>query len=78
MDYSQQELSALANRLADKIQFRRPSIGTHTDYVLGKRGKVPACKSSRLSTPLSMSSQSKDQLSSIIAVTSRKAAVTPP
>lgn len=40
MDYSQQELSALANRLADKIQFRRPSIGTHTDYVLGKRGKL--------------------------------------
>lgn len=40
MDYSQQELSSLANRLADKIQFRRPSIGTHTDYVLGKRGKL--------------------------------------
>lgn len=40
MEYSQQELSALANRLADKIQFRRPSIGTHTDYVLGKRGKL--------------------------------------
>ena len=40
MGYSQQELSSLANRLADKIQFRRPSIGTHTDYVLGKRGKL--------------------------------------
>lgn len=40
MDYSQQELSSLANRLADKIQFRRPSIGTHIDYVLGKRGKL--------------------------------------
>ena len=40
MEYSQQELSSLANRLADKIQFRRPSIGTHTDYVLGKRGKL--------------------------------------
>ena len=40
MDYSQQELSSLANRMADKIQFRRPSIGTHTDYVLGKRGKL--------------------------------------
>lgn len=40
MEYSQQDLSALANRLADKIQFRRPSIGTHTDYVLGKRGKL--------------------------------------
>ncbi|KAB7442366.1 phage portal protein, partial [Bifidobacterium longum] len=40
MEYSQQELSALANRLADKIQFRRPSSGTHTDYVLGKRGKL--------------------------------------
>ena len=26
--------------MADKIQFRRPSIGTHTDYVLGKRGKL--------------------------------------
>lgn len=26
MDYSQQKLSSLANRMADKIQFRRPSI----------------------------------------------------
>ncbi|PLS26030.1 phage portal protein [Bifidobacterium parmae] len=36
----QAQLVALANRMADKIQYRRPAIAKHTDYVRGVRGRL--------------------------------------
>lgn len=37
---TQEQVNAVVNLLASKIEFRRPDVRKHTDYVLGVRGRL--------------------------------------